>query len=161
MRSEEVADSTDSTLIIDKIAPVHEEVQKTSFARNIHTLIGRGKCDFTFSRPFSLSWIGLIEPHVRSPSPPARSIAAGTTAVTDPPCCRTEPEMMPIMPLEPPPYTSGRESKARARPKAVEAEGRKNGGRGEGESVEISWSARGGTVSNRSLRAGTRARCRD
>lgn len=36
MRSEEVADSTDSTLIVDKIAPVHKEVQKTSFARNIY-----------------------------------------------------------------------------------------------------------------------------
>ena len=81
---------------------------------------GKGSNDITFSRPSSSSSMRLVAPvAVPSPSPPARSIAPGTTAVTAPPCCKTEPEMMPIMPLEPPPYTSGRPSDASARPRAV------------------------------------------
>src|SRR6266852_689841 len=46
-------------------------------------------------------------------------MALGTTAMTDPPCCRTESEMMPIIPLVPPPYTRGRDCVARACPRAI------------------------------------------
>jgi len=50
-------------------------------------------------------------------------MASGTTAMTDPPCCRTESEMMPIIPLVPPPYTRGRDCVARACPRAIQKKG--------------------------------------
>jgi hypothetical protein len=106
----------------------------------------------TLSWPFSPSLIPPTE--MPSPSPPAISIAVGVTAVTNPPCFRTAPETVPIIPLEPPPYTSERPSITRARPRAKGADRSQSAS----EKVTLRKEKR---ISDKLLHAGRRDRFRD
>lgn len=75
----------------------------------------------TASRP--VSFRSTFKPFSSSPfshSPPEITMAYGTTPVTFPPCLRTEPDTTPMIPLEPPPYTSGRFWSAKVFPRANE-----------------------------------------